>query len=312
MRAIKNEFPNPVLAKDRDDYIESCCFYTTLEENDIVVGKENISIPIKYSLECEGLKKLLESEDAVVIVIVKSSAASFSRLYRFPLNDTKTIVEIPKYSVVNKIEITGFIVAANNIDNFNCPGEFNDLYFGSMTFEIRKGDILATEDSRIIYVDDSELEKPISSIFYVSESNEISSDIFPDFNDHKITIYLKKNLYDLYYALKDFNNGSLRRYTIGIIVYPVLVEAITYVIGYYQNKEDDSSGGQTYSDYRWFRTIVKKAEEAQIDLHTYADPVTSLADRLLGEISLDALKSFKDTLDREMDSGETQILGGID
>ena len=34
MRAIKNEFPNPVLALDRDDYIEGCFFYTTFNDLD--------------------------------------------------------------------------------------------------------------------------------------------------------------------------------------------------------------------------------------------------------------------------------------
>ena len=310
MRAIKNEFPNPVLALDRDDYIEGCFFYTTFNENEIVVGKENISIPIKYFLECQGLQNLIQTGDATVVISAKSSAASFSRLFRFPINETEITMDIPKFSVANKIEITGLIVAAHNIDNFACPGEFNDLYFGSNTFEIRKGDILATEAERIIYVDDSELEKPISSIFVISERDEMSFDIYPEFDDDKIKIFLKKELYDLYYKLKDFNNGALRRYTTGIIVYPVLVNAITLVIGNYQAENSNSSEVSDYSNYRWFRTIERKAEDLKIDLN--ADPITSIADRLLGGISLDALKSFKDTLDSEMDSGEAQILGGID
>ena len=312
MKAIKNEFPNPVLAAGRDDYIESCYFYTAFEEGSITVGKENITIPMKYALKCEGLQMLVTNGDAAVVISVKSSAASYSRLFRFSVDATELTIDIPKYEVVNRIEITGSIIAAHNMEQFSCPGEFNDLYFGASTFEIRKGDILATEDTRVIYVDDSELEKPISSIFDITERDDIESDIEPFFEDQKIIIYLKKELYELYYKFKDFNNGALRRYAAGIIVYPVLVEAITYIVGHYQALEDGADQVADYSGNRWFRAIDKKASDLGIDLSQYQEAYTTLADRLLGGISLDALKSFKDTLDSEMDSGEAQMIGGVD
>lgn len=312
MKAIKNEFPNPVLAAGRDDYIESCYFYTAFEEGSITVGKENITIPMKYALKCEGLQRLVENGDAAVVIAVKSSAASYSRLFRFSVDTTELTIDIPKFEVVNRMEITGSVIAAHNIEQFSCPGEFNDLYFGASTFEIRKGDVLATENTRVIYVDDSELEKPISSIFSITERDDNKTDIEPYFDDHKIIIYLKKELYDLYYKFKDFNNGALRRYAAGIIVYPVLVEAITYIIGHYQALDGDMDEITDYSGYRWFRAIEKKSSDLGIDLSQDVDSYTTMADRLLGGISLDALKSFKDTLDSEMDSGEAQMIGGVD
>ena len=312
MKAIKNEFPNPVLALGRDDYIESCYFYTAFKEESITVGKENITIPIKYALKCDGLQSLVANGNAAVVITVKSSAASYSRLFRFPADTTELTINIPKFEVVNRMEITGSVIATHNMEQFSCPGEFNDLYFGASTFEIRKGDILATEDTRVIYVDDSELEKPISSIFDITERDDIKSYIEPYFEDQKIIIYLKKELYELYYKFKDFNNGALRRYAAGIIVYPVLVEAITYIISHYQSQKDGVDELADYSENRWFRAIEKKASDLGIDLSQYDEAYTTLADRLLGGISLDALKNFKDTLDSEMDSGETQMIGGID
>lgn len=311
MKAIKDEFPNPVLATGRDDYIESCSFRTSFDENDIAVDTENITIPIKYSLVCSGLKKLISSGDAVAVVSVKSSAASYSKLFKFTREETEMVIAVPKFAVVNKMDVVGLIIAAHNIDNFCCEGEFNDLYFGTSTFEIRKGDVLATEDSRSIYVDDSELEKPISSIFDISRHDEQDSDVVPNYEDEKIQIFLKSELYDLYYKFKDFNNGVLRRYAAGVIVYPVLVEAIGYVISYYQSN-DDADGGEDYSAKRWFRAIVHKAEGKGIDLAYCDDYPTTLANDMLGDIALDALKSFKDTLDSEMNSGETQMIGGVD
>lgn len=307
MRAIKEEFPNPVLAAERDDYIEECRFYTSFSENDISVDTDDIFIPIKYVLECKGLQKLIELGDAVVTVLIKSSAASYRRLYKFAKGENEMTIAVPKYSVINKMELTGSIIAAHDIKEFSCDGEFNELYFGTSTFEIRKGDILATEESRSIYVDDSELEKPISSIFSIKRCEEQEQDIIPIFEDHKIEICLNKELNDLYHQFKDFNNGALRRYLTGIVVYPVLIEALTYLRAFFQGEDVE-----VYRELRWFRTIEKKAEKLGIDLASCEDSYTTIANRLLGGISLDALKSFKNTLDNEINSGETQMLGGMD
>lgn len=310
MKSIKNEFPNPVLATGRDDYTENCRFYTNFNESEITVDSENISIPIKYVLECNGLESLIKCGQAVVVVLIKSSAASNSKLFIFPVDSSDITVSISKFTVVNKIDVLGSIIAACDIDQFHCEGEFNELYFGTSTFEIRKGDILATEDSRSIYIDDSELDRPISSIFDISRNDEQDSDVVPDFYGEKIEVRLKSELYDLYYKFKDFNNGTLRRYAAGIIVYPVLVEAIMYITGHYQS--DEARDGTDLSGKRWFRAIDHKADTKGIDLRTYQDSPTTLANDLLGDIALDALKSFKDTLDSEMNTGETHMIGGVD
>lgn len=311
MKSVKNEFPNPVLAIGRDDYIDFCRFYTTFEDSNIIVDSNNITIPMKYVLECNGLSNMVNSGDAVATVTVKSSGASYSKLFRFAADSKELTISIPKFSVVNRIDLTGAIIASRNIDAFCCEGEFNELYFGSSTFEIRKGDILATEDSRTIFVDDTELEKPISSIFDISRNDDQDSELIPNFYGEKIEIFLKSDLYELYYKFKDFNNGSLRRYAAGIIVYPVLVEAIAYVISHYQN-EGESGDAASFSEKRWFRAIDHKADAKGIDLRTYDGYPSTLANDILGDIALDALKSFKNTLDSEMNSGETQMIGGVD
>ena len=53
MKSVKTEFPNPVLASGRDDYIDSCQFGTTFEETEISVTADDIVIPINYNLVCK-------------------------------------------------------------------------------------------------------------------------------------------------------------------------------------------------------------------------------------------------------------------
>ena len=257
MKTAKQEFPNPVLAVGNGDYIDTCLFYTSFEETEIRVDSEYIIISVKYSLVCDGLQKIIDEEKAIVIVSIKSSAASFSEIYRFKQDETSMEIKVPKYSVVKRMEIVGSIIANDRIEKFACPGEFNELFFQSATFEIRKGDILAIEDSRTIYVDDTELEKPISSIFSISRRQNDFDDIEPDYYGEKIEIFLNDSLYNLYHEFKDFNNGTLRRYVTGIIVYPVLVEAITLVCGHHQAESEIT--GQI-CEKRWFREIEKKLQ----------------------------------------------------
>ncbi len=307
MKSVKREFPNPVLADGRDDYIESCKFYTIFEPSNISVTTDNIVIPIAYMLVSNGLQKLIEAEKAVVVVSVKSSASSYSRLFKFPKGTTSMEVSVPKFSVVKRIEISGAIVAATVISQFRCEGEFNEMYFGSTTFNLRKGDILAREDSRMIYLDDSELEKPIASIFNINKVQNQDDEIIPDYSGEKIEINIKEDLFKLYWDFKDFNNGTLRRYVTGIIVFPVLIEAIAKI----QEVLREGGDGEL-EEKRWFRAIEKKAERFGIDLNNYQDSCVTLADKMLGEISFDALRSLKDTLESEMNSGETQMIGGVD
>lgn len=306
MKSVRNEFPNPVLAAERDDYIESCSFGTVFQTSEIEVTADEIIIPISYSLVCNGLQALIDSEQAVVVVSVKSSAASYSRLFCFPKGETSMRIPIPKFGVVKRIELGGSIIAQTPITGFKCDGEFNDLYFGNSTFEIRKGDILAREDSRVIYVDDTELEKPLASIFNINNGHDQEDHILPDFGGDKVEINLCEPLYKLYTDFIEFNNGALRRYVTGIVVYPVLVEALARICESYQlgNGEDH--------DKRWFRAIELKAERKGINLSQYFDSYTTLANQLLGDISLDALQRLKDILESELNSGESQVMGGRD
>ena len=307
MKSMNNEFPNPILADGRDDYIGTCFFRSSFDEAEIKVTQENIIIPFTYFLSCNGLQALISSQKAKVVIRVKSSAASYSRLFQFPYNSNTYLVQIPKYDVVEKIEIGAVIIAAEDINQFSCPDEFNKLYFEGAVFDIRKGDILGTEDTRIIYIDDTELEKPISSIFTINKVPNQEDDVMPEFDDEKIIVNLKEPVFDLYYHFKDFNNGSLRRYSIGIIVYPVLVEAITKICESYKD-----IASVNYTERRWFRTIEHQAEKKGIRLSEYEDSPVTLANKLLGGITYDSFNSFKDTLDNEMNNGETQTIGGLD
>ncbi len=301
------DYPNPVLSIDRDDYIEECSFDVAFDEAAISVDDEFINIPVVYELKSKGLSNYIKSDKASVVVLIYSSGTMYRRIYLFDNDKNEMLIKIPKFNVKDEIEISSFILAKENINNFQLE-EFNDLYFKGILFSIKKADVLAKGLERTISVDDSELEKPISSIFSIQNNENAETDIEADFDsDHKIIITLCEELNKLYWEMKDHNSGALRRYLTGIIVYPVLVEAISKMVDTYR-------GGSDYSEKRWFRTIEHKLQNLNLDISDDPEKYSyiELADKLLGSIAKDGLKSVKDTLDSELNSGEYTQLGGID
>ena len=206
------------------------------------------------------------------------------------------------------IDFCGYILAKEDMKSFRCDGDFNDLYFKNMSFPVRKADVLAQGQQRTIPIDDSELEKPISSIFSIQRNTHSDAEIESNFDvDEKIVVYLSERLNQLYYDIKDFNNGALHRYLNGIIAYPVLIEGIAKMCDHYRN-------GSEYSEKRWFKTIDHKLKglgvnlEEEYENHSY----TELADKLLGGIAYDGLLSVKNTIDEETNGGEYVNTGGVD
>lgn len=309
MRLTKNEFPNPLLAEGRDDYRAGCEFKTNLDKSTIKITRDSIIVPISYVLQCQGLERLLETHKAEVVLNVKSPSLSYSRIFPFADDSDSLIIKIPKYSVSKKIELVGTIVAKVPNKEFTCPGEFNELYFKGATFDIRKGDILATEAPKIIYLDDSELEKPLSSIFLINKRAEQEYDIMPVFDEDKIEINVSEGVYDSYYAFREDNDGALLRYAAGILIYPALVEALDIIKKSSEGFDDD--GENNYDSKRWYRAIVSKLKDMGIQINDITSSV-SIANKLLGNIAVDSLQGFKETVENELNNGEVGMIGGED
>ncbi len=304
------DYPNPVLSPERDDYNENCVFDISFKEEDIVVDENNILVPAVCELKCAGLSELIAQGKAAIVVLISSSAAFYRRAFEFGVTELEKVIEIPKFDVRKSIDFCGYILAKEDIKGFQCASEFNDLYFKGVSFDVKKADVLAQGLTRTIPIDDSELEKPISSIFSIRKNKHSESQIEAYFDDpdEKIVVYLNEQLNQLYYDMKDFNNGMLHKYLNGIIAYPVLVEAISKMCDYYRET------GVDYSEKRWFKVIDHKLKGMEIDLsaefdnYSYAD----LADKLLGGIAYEGLLSVKDTINEEANGGEYVNTGGID
>ena len=306
--SLNIDYPNPVLSNDGDDYNEDCTFDISFKEEEIIVDDDNIIIPAVCDLQCNGLSDLIKQGKAAIVVLISSSASFYRRVFEFDSAELTKEIKVPKFDVRKNIDFCGYILAKEDMKSFRCEGDFNDLYFKNMDFSVRKADVLAQGQLRTIPIDDSELEKPISSIFSIQRNTHSDAEIESNFDvDEKIVVYLSERLNQLYYDIKDFNNGALHRYLNGIIAYPVLIEGIAKMCDHYRN-------GSEYSEKRWFKTIDHKLKSIGVNLeeeyekYSYAE----LADKLLGGIAYDGLLSVKNTIDEETNGGEYVNTGGVD
>ncbi len=301
MKKQKNEFPHPVLINNGSDYT-GCSF--DLMINELKIEGDDLKGEIEYSLNSQGLIDLLNDNKLKVLVKIQSPKTAYRKIFEIKNNSNKEIFTILKNHVADKIEISGMIIAAEAIEHFSLE-EHNKVFFDSANFEIRKGDILAIHPGFEQKIDSSEMEGPVASIFNISR-RDMNVAIKPDFSDNKIEINLNNQTHDAYFELKN-KNDELKKYLSAVVVFPVLVEALSILKGVQDNLNTrDAYLYEAYTDKRWYRVIENKILQKNINLQDIY--LTEAANIILGDIVQNSLINLKETF--SMFDGEVESGGG--
>lgn len=297
------EYPHPVLYPEGNDYRIDCEFDLEFLESDQRIEGEEIFLRAGYRLECDGLEDLINDGSAKTYLLLHCPAASCRRMYPFGKGAPQLEISIGKYDVIDKIELQCVLVAADDLAQLSLD-EFNPVFFEGALFRIAKGSVLAISKKVAIYLDDADLEKPVSSIFNINRCPAQEKPITSDFSSDtgKIEINLNEGLFSLYSQIERGYANTLRRLLTGIIVQPVLTEALCCL----QNAREE------YQDYRWARVIEKKLELNGISLEDNIEPAITLADMLLGNIEEDSLKTLVTIIEDQALSDPEGYSGGVD
>lgn len=300
MRSSKWEFPHPLLIDGRDDYVAGSFILREKEELREVTHNEFI-FHFEYNLDCPGLELYIIQGNASVMLRVTSSAASFRKKFKFESGTTELKIRLAQNELVKNVHFTAFIVSIG--DKKFSLSEHNEEYYSNLQFELRKGDILAESETIRISLDDSELQKPLTSIFQITESENAQEAMRPSFenSDGKIHIYLSPELYQRYDELK-WSQPSLRRNLSAVITMPVLVEAI---------EKMQSEGDDRYEDYRWHKALSNRLAHYDIDIEEPTLSSATIANKIYGNIIFDAMSSIRQRLD-DVINRETPDFGGDD
>lgn len=303
MKKTNFDFPHPVLFEGNDDYINSVFSITAA---DVSEDGQDFRLLITYTLTSSGLNDLVGKNKAAVVVKIESSFASFRRIEIFDCDKTQKEITIKRNLVAKDLVIAAQIVANEKIDNFLLD-EHNKDYF-TVPYTIEIGEVLAYEPGHKLYLDASELERPVSSIITIAE-NDFSKDyIIVDLNDdHKIKVFLDKDSYEAYWNLRA--KQELKKYVAGVVVMPALNEAVDKI----KSNLHDGESDQLLAGKTWYRVIKKKILEKGIKEEDIPfESSVKLSNVLLGNIINSSLLSLDETFAKEFDGTNLNVMGGND
>jgi hypothetical protein len=260
-------WPHPVLSPFRDD-VSPNDFHLSVDVDD---DADNYYLNVEFQHNNNSLKQLIDSKHANYAVLVECRRNYFRRMYSS--TEMKKRISIDSFQLAGRVEVAGFIKAQVPISNYRVDGAHPD--YENATFVIEAGDVLAVARTmRFDAFQDYDPLKRIASILTIQRSEEREEGpMLLDTSGDKLVATLSQNDYDRYIELKpDPALGSLLA---NQVVLPALIEAV-YDIKRTSEDEWDLEMGK-----RWFRSIVRKLEDRDIDVRVSTNSVMEIVQSLL-------------------------------
>lgn len=296
MRHNISNYPHPVLNDYSKDFID-CDFSLRLtDHND---NGNTIQLFLECGLKSEGIQGLLDTGNANAIVRVTCFRTSYRRVFKMKPDMTLEI-QLKKKEVADLIDVQAMIVTANDIPNYTLK-EFNPEYFGGIGFNLRKGDILATEPGFKIQLD-SILEKDAAGIVLIRVANNISNMRLhyasTEEEDPSLTEYIYIDLPDKEYTAyahlrtkKHMKNG-IERFLQSAIVLPAITEGVSKIRLEETLAEEDMD--EHYKGTIWADSIVA-AVQREFGVDSISETGRTdfeIANQILGNVVGDSLTNL--------------------
>ena len=245
MRIGKRLFPYPILNNDRlYSQFKRATFALQYDEE---VSDENYSlVNLRCELTSDYLIKLIQEGKAQIVIVVECASTMFRRHYSQPLGTSR--IDIPIADLNGKVSVSAFVVAAQDISDYNCS-DFLDDYDG-FSFSIEKNDILAVDDGFTNRVDfDADEDTKKSSIFVVIKDKTITDETMRiKYDSSKVNIYLPEEQWNTYEKTKRIS--KFQNLYFSILAIPALVYSIQDLA------KKDTPVDQMRMDYSWFNAFA--------------------------------------------------------
>ena len=283
MKKTNINYPHPVLSAANEDY-NDCSFDIELTDDPSINGDIAL-INISYSLVCDGLIDLINSQYARVTLYLESVESEYRNTVSFEPGKNAISISINKNKLSKNLQIRGYIISSKEIRGFSLP-EHNKDVLGNIPYDIRPGDILAiSENFYNIPLDNYDPLADRPSIFSIrrqpSGSNE---EITVDFLSRpKITVFLNEEIFAKYQEL--YEAPEARMFLASFFAAPVLVDALAYI----KNASEDDK--DTLSGLKWYQVLQARMKELNIDLEQEIS-LTRVANIILPHIFKSNIEQF--------------------
>ena len=272
MKVTDRLFPHPVLSYFSDDFGR----YRFQATPEVTFAQSQVQILCSFALVEPELKTMIAGGFAEYVVHAESPYTRYRIVER--TSEDCLLITIDGMDVMDRIELSAFVIARKHIDNFHSSNFHPD--FGDQAFSISKGQLLAVSEPYYIDVEDpEELRRPVSSIIRVVENAETDArPMLIDVNDHKIIVRMSEANFERYRSVST-DVASAPALHVAVVV-PALMQAISFI-------RQDADG--EHADKRWYRHIERHCLTLGIEL----------TDKEVSEIEI-ALALLEDPLARSL------------
>src|SRR5256885_13049505 len=162
MRLTSRSYPHPVVA-NRDD-VPGAAFQATIE---MKTDKEAIYLDAGVNCSSKTINELVKKKDACFVMHVECGNTLYRHVFEFHENSYRAQISIDRLH--DAVEVNVFARAARTISGYRVDGAHPD--YGTVAFEVEKGDILAVAEGQIFYLDAPfDALTPIGSIMQIHEA----------------------------------------------------------------------------------------------------------------------------------------------
>jgi hypothetical protein len=258
MRLSSRSYPYPVVG-NRDD-VPGAAFQAALEMS---TDRQAVYLDVQIKCSSKTINDLVKKGDACFVIHVECSNTLYRKAFEF--DEESYRIQIPSDNLNDVVEVNVFTRAKKNLSGYRVDKAHSD--YGSVAFNVEKGDILAVGEGHIFYVEAPfDALSPIGSIMQITETHKDGDQPMQvQYGGQKILIELSKKDFEDYKRLKA-TEGVSTALTMGIVL-PVLVDAI-YIL---QKSEEDD-------DLRWVRNLKRRIDGVEMKLED--DPL-EIAQRIL-------------------------------
>ncbi|MBQ6149528.1 hypothetical protein IJI86_00950 [Candidatus Saccharibacteria bacterium] len=264
MRISNRLFPYPVLNNELaiSDYSESASFEIKFDDSEEMLVDGDLRLNNIYiSSTDEYLNSLARGNRVKGLLIIECPNSIFREKYNITFEPQD--IKIPISCFSGEVQISAFIYATEDIDNFVSPNfssEYKDYHF-----KVEKYCILAADDTLHVDVDNQpDTDNKNTSIFTIVCDKQSTNDIMRcQSNNHtgKIDIIMPKRYYEDYMVIK--SSPSLLNASFAIIAIPVLTERIMDIQNQIKEEGSDYTMDEICSEHRWFRAVIKAFERVK-------------------------------------------------
>ncbi|MFW6026756.1 MAG: hypothetical protein ACOCRX_10485 [Candidatus Woesearchaeota archaeon] len=277
MKIDSKYYPYPVLSANSNDILNSKFEAEVKFEEGIF---EEFEINVNFMLENPDLNNLIKNNKAKYGLRINCSDTRYREFLTTEKSKKSIILSADKLD--GTVKISPFIIAS---ENFNYLNKYFHEDYGSTSFKIEKGNVLAVAKPAKFSV-----YKKESTIFTIKPNQKQQDEsINIEMENNIIVIRLSSENYDNYNLLD--NNKNMQK----ILLSQVVIPALIYVLDKLMN---DSEVISNYNNYQWFHVLkdkFKEKYEISITDENWADSLPSspaVAQELIGNPLKDSLNKL--------------------